>query len=176
MKSGSFWKTAVIFFVIVFAILVVYAMWNVYFGTPDNYIDINKSYENYLKLEEKIKELQRADTYGGRTPQETLDLFIEALRAEDIVLAAKYFAIDLNEQEYNKDYYLTKKRWEDGLRQSKEEGKLDEIADTLARAKPTGSPLGGRFGFEVRDSNGAVAANVDMRFNEESGVWKIESM
>ncbi len=71
---------------------------------------------------------------------------------------------------------MTKKRWEEGLRQSKEEGRLKEIVDVLTNAKPTGSPIEGHFGFEARDSKGTVIANVDMRLNEESGVWKIESI
>ena len=32
-----------------------------------------------------------ADTYGGATPEETLQLFVDALKAGDIELAAKYY-------------------------------------------------------------------------------------
>ncbi|MEK7083363.1 MAG: hypothetical protein AAB972_04260, partial [Patescibacteria group bacterium] len=38
------------------------------------------------------------DTYGGTTPEETLRLFIDALKKEDIDLAAKYFVIDRQEE------------------------------------------------------------------------------
>jgi len=33
------------------------------------------------------------DTYGGKTPEETLNLFIEALKKEDLELASKYFVL-----------------------------------------------------------------------------------
>ena len=69
MQSGNFWKTAVIFFAIVLAILVVYAVWNVYFGTPDDYIDIEQTARNFEKLSEDIKAALKADTYGGKTHQ-----------------------------------------------------------------------------------------------------------
>ena len=35
-----------------------------------------------------------ADTYGGKTPQETLNLYIEALGHGDFILASKYFIGD----------------------------------------------------------------------------------
>ena len=38
------------------------------------------------------------DTFGGATPEETLALFIEALEAEDVELASKYFLPDDREE------------------------------------------------------------------------------
>ena len=45
----------------------------------------------------KLKEIQDQyanDTYGGETPEETITLFIDALKRGDIDLAAKYFDIE----------------------------------------------------------------------------------
>lgn len=35
----------------------------------------------------------REDTYGGKTPEETFDMFLDALKKEDVELASKYFAV-----------------------------------------------------------------------------------
>ena len=48
-----------------------------------------------------MKELEAQyenDTYGGKTPEETLALFIDALKKGDIDLASKYFVIDEREK------------------------------------------------------------------------------
>ncbi len=50
-----------------------------------------------LKEEEKYKN----DTFGGKTPLETYQMFLEALKKEDIELAVKYFPIDLQEKYLN---------------------------------------------------------------------------
>lgn len=39
-----------------------------------------------------------ADTYGGKTPQETLDLFISAVEKGDYELASKYFVVERQEE------------------------------------------------------------------------------
>jgi hypothetical protein len=53
------------------------------------------------QTEERMRELEKQyadDPYGGDTPEETLRLFIEALKAGDTDLAAKYFILDKQEQ------------------------------------------------------------------------------
>src|SRR3989338_6079724 len=55
--------------------------------------DILKVYQN---AEKNYVEAMQADTYGGKTPKETLDLFVAALRADDVELASKYFLLDKN--------------------------------------------------------------------------------
>src|SRR3989338_11135283 len=44
----------------------------------------------------------REDPYGGNTPEETLQLFIDALKKGDIELAAKYFVLDKQSDWQNK--------------------------------------------------------------------------
>lgn len=60
---------------------------------------IQKSQEKYLaQIEEnraRLLEAQKNDTYGGKTPEETLDLYITALKAGDIELASKYSEISI---------------------------------------------------------------------------------
>lgn len=47
---------------------------------------------------EALKKLYEEDTYGGKTPEETLALFIDALKKGDTDLAAKYFVIEEQEK------------------------------------------------------------------------------
>lgn len=51
---------------------------------------------------QRIEDLQKNDTYGGKTPEETLDLYIQALKAGDIELASKYVEISTNEPDLQK--------------------------------------------------------------------------
>ncbi len=49
---------------------------------------------NYLiKREEEMKQAIYADTYGGNSPEETLELYIDAIKKRDIDLAVKYYAV-----------------------------------------------------------------------------------
>lgn len=41
----------------------------------------------------RLEDLYKNDKYGAETPEETFDLFIEALKNKDIELASKYFVI-----------------------------------------------------------------------------------
>jgi len=49
---------------------------------------------NIAKYEQKFKD----DKYGGKTPEETYTMFLEALKKKDIELASKYFALEKQEQ------------------------------------------------------------------------------
>ena len=65
---------------------------------------------------EFVRELEQKyldDTYGGQTPEETLELFISAIEAGDLNLAAKYFVLD--EQE----------KWRENLNRIEERNQID---------------------------------------------------
>ncbi len=47
----------------------------------------------FIKREEEMKRAIYADMYGGNSPEETLDLFIDAIKKRDIDLAVKYYAV-----------------------------------------------------------------------------------
>lgn len=46
------------------------------------------------KIANDLLDKKAADTFGGRTPQETLDMFISAVEKGDYELASKYFVIE----------------------------------------------------------------------------------
>lgn len=137
----------------------------------------NENYERIYKgLVTDFEEAMKADIWGGKTPQETLDLFVAALRAGDVELASKYFHIETN---VNDPDYLTKRKWEKALGQAKEEGRLDEIADIVTKAvldTESGNPDNGTAWFIVLDDKRELVADFQLRLNTRSSVWKIESL
>src|SRR3989338_4999916 len=52
---------------------------------------LKKIQEGIKKQEETERQKLMADTYGGKTPQETLQMFIEAVEKGDYELASRYF-------------------------------------------------------------------------------------
>jgi hypothetical protein len=109
------------------------------------------------------------DTYGGKTPEETLVMFIDALEKGDIELASKYFILDDN---------LSRQKWEDGLKQAQEEGRILKIIESINQAEKSEnqSGLDSEFQLVILGKDGLAENTIFMKLNEYSKVWKIESM
>jgi len=167
---GSYWRYLAALALIFLLGAGAYFAW-VYYLSPEakEQKQVEDNYEKYLESEAKYEEAMRNDTYGGKTPEETLQLFIDALRKEDIELASKYFLL---REDGSPD-----PKWIEALRVKKEAGELQEIVDTLSKAKPDleARSYEGDFKFYV-DDVGEPIAYVNMEFNQYSGVWKIESL
>jgi len=125
------------------------------------------AFENYQK---QVEEAYKNDTYGGSTPEETLRLFVEALKKEDVELASKYFALDDN---------LSRGEWFTHLSDLKKRNLLSLMANDVAtKSKPDfkNRLYENDFKFILYTDDGLVGANIDMEFNPVSKVWKIESL
>ena len=169
----NFWKFLIGFLALMVLVGGGYFVWDRYLSPQAKLNrETQKNYEKYLTWQKNYEKAMREDTYGGKTPEETLQMFIEALKKEDIDLASKYFSLNTNE---NSEYYLTRKEWEEGLKKVKEEGKLNEIILQLSGVKLTFKDEDGAL-FKLYDSKGEVKILVEIKFNKYSGVWKIESM
>lgn len=72
--------------VLIFAVLVLV------FGVP--YLTGRYKVWQFVNDYKKLTDVYKTDTYGGKTPEETYDLFIEALKSEDVELASKYFVAE----------------------------------------------------------------------------------
>lgn len=162
-------------------ILVVLGGWWVW----DGYLspEAREAREFTANYERKIKEAEdilRADTYGGKTPQETLDLFIAALRAGDVELASKYFAIDTNSgagNTINENYLKRDPKWFEALKVAKENEEFNEIVNIISRAKPsTRNESDDTQWYEVKGEDGVVDYSIVLKLNIYSNVWKIESL
>lgn len=96
-KSGL-WKFALWFMaIIVLGIAVFVGVRMYHFWKVDRELGaFNKALENEAA---RMRDAQMKDTYGGKTPQETLSLYIEAVEKGDYELASKYFILEKQEGE-----------------------------------------------------------------------------
>ena len=168
-KKGSFWKFMIAFAAIILLVIAGYWLWNNRLSPEAKESrEMQANYDRAIAHQQQFEEAMKNDTYGEKTPEETLRLFVEALRRDDIELAYQYFIL---KEDGNRD-----PKWKEGLIKTKGAGKLQEVADSLSKAKPAGSAIEGYYGFVVENSQGEVTANIELRFNQYSGVWKIESL
>lgn len=108
-----------------------------------------------------FKDLQRRyaeDTYGGDTPEETLQLFIDALKKGDIELASKYFVVD--EQEKQLKYLL----------EVKEKNLFSKMIEDLDRAKLR---VDGETAYFTLVRENDFPSELVMRRNAINRKWKI---
>ncbi len=93
-KPKNKWKIRVAFVAIIFLVLGAvigaraYKLWK----------EVDDADLFAVKMAE-LKKMQEADTFGGATPYETLEMYISALEKGDYALASKYFVIENQEKE-----------------------------------------------------------------------------
>ena len=101
------------------------------------------------------------DTYGGKTPKETLELFIAAVEKEDFALASKYFV-------------LSKQReGERGLERIKGKSNLQVLLDRLHKMEDRGSIGPDSFQMAAKDDKGIFMTFIIFA-KYPSGIWKIQ--
>lgn len=161
---------------ILIALIGGYFVWKNYLS-PDaqRRRELEKNYEKYTSAMKTFEETMRADTYGGKTPQETLSMFIDALKKGDVELASKYFMLDTNTKSPD---YLTRNQIEGVLIKVKNEGELEKIIKVAISAEPDPQSAinSDYFVFSARDDKGILITDIDLRINKYSNTWKIESM
>ncbi len=174
-KPKKFWKFFVVFLVLITAGAAVWFFWGDYFSSEARQArETKENYEKYVAWEKTYEDAMRQDTYGGKTPEETLRMFIDALKKEDIELASKYFMLETNEKSPD---YLTRRSIEGVLQEKQREGEIERITTLVESAvsNPEAPLYEGDFGFSMKE-NGEVVSSINMRLNEFSGIWKIESL
>ena len=119
----------------------------------------NKEYKEFVKYMEEYKN----DTYGGKTPEETLQLFINALKAGDTDLAAKYFVFGKREKMKN------------DLKIGKERGNLEKFLEYLNNPKKGKEVYEGAYIITFYKDK-KVLMRIDLFFNKQAKIWKIESL
>ena len=118
--------------------------------------DPEKQAQEYVEALEKA---YREDQYGGNTPEETLQLFIDALKKGNTDLAAKYFIID--EQE----------KWKVKLSDIQRRDVLNFMIDDLEKLKLTKRDIDRVF-FTLADEQKVVLVEMILAKNEKNK-WKI---
>ncbi|MBI2013148.1 MAG: hypothetical protein HYS88_01740 [Candidatus Colwellbacteria bacterium] len=169
-KKSNFWKFLIPFAGIILLVIAGYWLWNNRLSPEAKESrEMQANYDRAIAYQQQFEEAMKSDTYGGKTPQETLNLFIEALRKNDVDLAFQYFIL---KEDGNRD-----PKWKEALVKTKDTGKLQEAAGLLSKAKPDLNERSYEkdFKFVVREGN-EIKAYVDLELNEYSGVWKIERL
>jgi hypothetical protein len=120
----KFWKFFIGFLMIIVLVGGGFFVWSNYLSPEAKYArQMKKQIEAYQKWEERYEQAMREDTYGGKTPEETLQMFIDALKKGDIELASKYFALNTNE---NSEYFLTRRKWEEEIKTAQSNGRIPD--------------------------------------------------
>ncbi|MFY9462229.1 MAG: hypothetical protein WAP51_03450 [Candidatus Sungiibacteriota bacterium] len=115
------------------------------------------------KYFEDLQKRYAEDTYGGDTPEETLQLFIDALKKGDVELASKYFILD--KQAEQKQYLIS----------VKDKDFLDEMivdVEKLGNKYPLVRGDNNRFIFETYNSQKELVLQADVA-KAPNGKWKI---
>jgi len=161
--------------VLILAVLV--GVWLVSQWTPL----FNSEARSVKKFAEEMERVYREDKYGGKTPEETYDLFISALKAGNIELASKYF------EPYAQD------NWLETLVQYKKENSLDvfilELEKTRSKWKKVVTTDSNITAFEyeviIKENTTAISegdtipipagnyTNSTELHKNMNGVWKI---
>jgi len=118
------------------------------------------------KYIDEMEKKYREDTFGGSTPEETLNLFIDALKKGDTDLASKYFVIDKQEE------------WKGKLEKSEKVGNIDNFVSFLEKInKPqNGKELfTGSYQF-VYSLNNDTPWIIDLVINQFTNKWKIDEL
>lgn len=147
-------------------------VWSMYFSPEAKYIQkVEKSMAELPGKIEAYKKDMEADIYGGKTPEETLQMFIDALKKDDIELASKYFALDDDTAQKDQAHL-------NNLTKAKEENRIPKIIEILSKAE-IDSELNGAnensVWFVVFEGEELIA-DINLKFNKYSKVWKIESL
>lgn len=117
------------------------------------------------EFKEELEKPYKNDTYGGKTPEETWGMFLDALKKGDAELASKYFAVGKQEE------------WKKIVEDTIKNGKLPLVISNLS----------GKFVKDVNLSSGSnvyynlqIIKGRDVKYNSVvfylnsiTNVWKI---
>ncbi|MFH1346901.1 MAG: hypothetical protein ABIH10_01480 [Spirochaetota bacterium] len=169
-KKNKYWKFVIGFLGIIILFGGGYFIW-------DNYLspkavsnrETEQNYQKFLDWQKNYEDAMKNDIYGGKTPEETLKMFIDALKKDDVELASKYFMLDKNGE--------VNQKWAKGLQDTKDAGQFQNLANLLSGAiiDSSNSISAEDFKFKAYENN-VLKAYINMQLNKYSGVWKIESM
>ena len=116
-----------------------------------------------IKYFDDLKSKYENDTYGGATPEETLQLFIDALKKGDVELASKYFVVEKQEI------------WVKNFEKIRDAEKFDLMLADVSRVKKYKEDKEEAIFTAGNEKNEAVI-NLVMYKNAKTGRWKISEL
>jgi len=120
--------------------------------------EMKKEADKFNAEQSRLKALIEADTYGGTTPQETLQIFIDAVEAGDYELASRYFVVEKQGE------------WESNLQEVKN---IDFLMNDLSKInnRLIKEPL------SYKDNYFVITDPIFTSFTKyPSGLWKINEI
>lgn len=138
------------------------------------------------RIQKELERPYREDKYGGKTPEETFDMFLAALKKGDIDLASKYFVLRKQDnflemlRDYKDDVGLDKlvsdlEGLRAGWRLVKNDGieALYEYEYFLDTKDVRDIPIGGGKVEKIEYNPGKYIARARFEKNTFSNVWKL---
>ncbi len=131
---------------------------------------LNKSFgwqKQTKDFELEMSKPYREDTYGGKTPEETWAMFIDALKKDDAELASKYFVPEKQEE--------WKKIISDTVAKNKLSIVLGNIPSDISLVSSTKSGVTMYYYYNVKDGLGGSLNKNSIVFilNSYTNIWKI---
>lgn len=117
--------------------------------------------------EEAMRKPYKEDIYGGKTPEETWSMFLDALKKGDIDLASKY---------YDVEHQSNAKQWLDGLKQKNELAQTIKEMEKLRKSES--QPLSKdkiyySYDFFSDQYKQTLTGRIVFYLNPYTKVWKI---
>lgn len=151
----------------------------------------NKQAERYeqalQKYIDKEKVRYAADKDGGKTPEETIDLFIAALKEGNIEQASRYYVLEKQKEELSHledmlvkygdlqksvDFYTEIK--EKGVKKCNEKGDGCVFEYVYTETATTTYEVAGMNQKIIVPAGEKTIESIDVGLNHLSGIWKIE--
>ncbi|OGM90616.1 hypothetical protein A2755_03630 [Candidatus Wolfebacteria bacterium RIFCSPHIGHO2_01_FULL_48_22] len=169
-KKRSFVWNALLFVFIIFVVAAIWFAWSRLLSpAAQTAQEVEQNYAAYQEWEEQYRQAIAQDTYGGSTPEETLQLFIEALENGDVELASKYFLIDPNNSHIEYRKALVDKK------ESKELGLLVTLLQKMEKIEDSAIPDDVKI-FGIRNDKGLLDYSITFKLNQAAVIWKIEEI
>ncbi len=169
--------------------IIILGLMALYFLIPQIYFFYNYYYPSwkigraYKEFEKGFLDYLRKDTFGGKTPEETYNLYLDALKKGDLELASKYY------------WWERQVKEKERLEKLAEEGKLQDYIDSLPHwsemeEEEYWDPDGRRYSYKyVRKEDetfydillkrertipaGEYEGEITFQLNKQANIWKL---
>jgi len=161
-SKSKYWKFAVGFFGVIIGILILYTagFWAVYYYKQwQGQRAVQKLAVELERIEKEDYERAMADTYGGKTPQETLQMYIDAVEKGDYELASKYF-IEENREKGIKE-----------LKALDSKNNMSWFLNLIKKAMPDGEIVDNYFRMKSKTNDDPYYFIRFIKY--PNGIWKI---
>lgn len=170
-QTKRLWRFVGIFVGIIIIVAGIHYVWEYYLSpSARGRIDastMQKNYEQFAQQKAQYEEAMRNDTYGGKTPEETLSLFVSALEKGDADLASKYFLIGEK---------ITQEEWRTGIQKMKDTAQLEFIINDIKSAKLLERSEMLNYAIFRTTNKESEPHDISLKLNTYSNIWKIESL